>query len=372
MEAKKEFVQFALKPGVNFRGLCRRFGVSPATGYKWRNRYLAEGEAGLEERSRAPLTSPGRVDFQTEAKVVEASRRWPAWGARKLKAWLERQGHVMPAASTVHAVLRRYGLRQRQTTSTQPTQRFEHEAPNQLWQMDFKGHFKTGVGRCHPLTLLDDHSRYLLCLAACRDEKRQTVQGRLVEIFRRYGLPERMTMDNGSPWGDNPENWTALELWLMRQGIRVSHSRPHHPQTQGKLERLHATLESELLQGRYFSDMEQVERAFARWREDYNQQRPHEALGQQTPVTRYRPSPRSYNPNPPPPEYDASMSVRRVDSNGKLSFKNNSVRVGKAFIRERVGIREEKDEGIYSLWWYSTKLGCIDLKQTTSRVVKRR
>lgn len=370
MELRNEFVQLAVQPGINFRALCRRFGISPVTGYKWLGRYREQGQAGLAERSRRPMHSPDRMDSHTASQILDAARQWPVWGARKLKAWLERQGHTMPAASTIHTLLRRQGLRQAQGLPRQQTGRFEHEFPNQLWQMDFKGHFETGSGRCHPLTVLDDHSRYLLCLSACTNERRQTVQARLVEVFTRYGLPERMMMDNGAPWGDNFTHWTALELWLMRQGIRVGHSRPYHPQTQGKLERLHSTLKSELLQGRYFTDMVQADHAFNAWRQDYNQQRPHEALGQQTPMTRYRASSRDYNPHPEPAHYDGSMSVRKVDSNGRLSFKNNTLKIGKAFIREVLGLREEKEEGIYSLWWYSTKVGWVDLKQPSAHVGK--
>ena len=196
------------------------------------------------------------------------------------------------------------------------------------------------------------------------------MQNRLVEVFARYGLPERMTMDNGAPWGDTAGSWTALELWLMRQGIRVGHSRPYHPQTQGKLERLHATLKSELLQGRRFIDLEAAARAFDLWRQDYNQERPHEALAWQVPLTRYRPSSRNYDHNPAPPEYDPAMTVRKVDSSGRLSFRNHTLKIGKAFIREALGIREEKDAGIYSLWWYSTKIGHIDLRQQTAFVGK--
>jgi transposase InsO family protein len=370
MELKKEWVRFALQPETNIRALCRRYGVSPETGYKWLGRYREEGDAGLYERSRRPLRSPDRTDNATETRILQAAGQWPVWGARKLKAWLERQGHVMPSASTIHAILRRNGLHLPQTTQTKSVGRFEHEAPNQLWQMDFKGHFGTDAGRCHPLTLLDDHSRYLLCLRSCADEKRQTVQRCLIDIFTHYGLPERMTMDNGAPWGDTTGSWTALELWLMRQGIRVGHSRPYHPQTQGKLERLHATLKCELLQGRRFTDLEQVAQAFDHWRQSYNQERPHEALAGQSPLMRYRPSVRDYNPNPAPPQYDISMSVRKVDCNGRLCFKNHTLKIGKAFIRESLGIREERDGGIYSLWWYSTKVGQIDLKQGSAYVGK--
>jgi transposase InsO family protein len=371
MELKKELVQFALQPEANIRALCRRYGISPETGYKWLARYRQAGEAGLHERSRRPRSSPGQTDPATEAQILAAALQWPVWGARKLKAWLERQeGAIMPAVSTIHTILQRNGLHLARPDRPQPVGRFEHAAPNQLWQMDFKGHFATDAGRCHPLTLLDDHSRYLLCLSACADETSQTVQARLSGVFSRYGVPERMTMDNGSPWGDTAGRWTALELWLMRQGIRVGHSRPYHPQTQGKLERLHSTLKCELLQGRRFTGLEQAGQAFDRWREIYNQERPHEALDGHTPVTRYHPSSRDYTPNPAPPEYDTAMRVRKVDGDGRLSFKGNSLRIGKAFIREAVGIREEQAEGKYSLWWYSTKIGQIDLKHGTTFVGK--
>jgi transposase InsO family protein len=370
MEMRKEFVRFALQADANIRGLCRRYGVSPQTGYKWLKRYRQAGEAGLQEHSRRPSRSPSQTAAVTEARILDAARQWPVWGARKLKTWLERQGQMMPAVSTIHAILRRNGLHLPDKESSLAVGRFEHDAPNQLWQMDFKGHFETDAGRCHPLTLLDDHSRYLLCLRSCANERRQTVQAGLIDIFSRYGLPERMTMDNGPPWGDTTGSWTALELWLMRQGIKVGHSRPYHPQTQGKLERLHATLKCELLQGRRFTDLEQAAHAFDRWRQCYNQERPHEALAGASPMTRYRPSIRSYTPHPAPPVYDDSMQVRKVSGDGRLSFKNHALKIGKAFIGESLGIREDQKDGVYALWWYSTKVGFIDLKQGAAIVGK--
>jgi transposase InsO family protein len=182
----KEFIGFASQEGANLRGLCRRFGICPATGYKWLRRYQEEGVAGLVEQNRRPHVSPRQTDAALEALVAQAASAHPFWGARKLKAWLENQGHCLPAPGTAHAILRRHGLHAASAQTERSVKRFEHEAPNELWQMDFKGHFETGSGRCHPLTLLDDHSRFLLCLAASADERRQTVQSHLIRVFETY------------------------------------------------------------------------------------------------------------------------------------------------------------------------------------------
>ena len=277
----------------------------------------------------------------------------------------------MPAASTVHAILQRHGLHCTRQQMDASVGRFEHEAPNQLWQMDFKGHFAVGNGRSHPLTILDDHSRFALCLQHCADEQRQTVQGQLIRVFRRYGLPERMTMDNGSPWGDTSGSWTAMELWLMRQGIKVGHSRPYHPQTQGKLERFHRSLKAELLQARHFSSAEQLQQAFERWREQYNLQRPHEALGMNVPASRYQPSVRQYQVTPATPRYDDQMLVRKVDSSAALYVKGVKLRAGKAFIGEYVGLKQTAQDGCYEVWWYSTQVGLIDLQQRSINMGKK-
>ncbi|MFJ3458356.1 integrase core domain-containing protein, partial [Scandinavium goeteborgense] len=170
-----------------------------------------------------------------------------------------------------------------------------------------------------------------------------------------------MTMDNGAPWGDTTGTWTALELWLMRQGIRVGHSRPYHPQTQGKLERFHRSLKAELLQGRWFSDSEELQRTFDNWRDRYNLERPHEALEMQVPASRYQPSSREYQASPAAAEYDEGVMVRKVDVSGKLSIRGVQLQAGKAFIGERVGLKETAD-GEYEVWWYSTRVGVIDLK----------
>ena len=362
MSLRSEFVLFASQDGAKIRALCRRFGISPATGYKWLRRFAEEGFAGLTDRSRAPHHSPAATDDSIIDLLRMAHAEHDRWGARKIKRWLEDKGHTLPAFSTVHNLMARHGLLPGLPPGIPVTGRFEHSAPNQLWQMDFKGHFPFAAGRCHPLTLLDDHSRFSLCLAHCSDERRATVQAQLINVFERYGLPERMTMDNGAPWGDTTGSWTTLELWLMRQGIRVGHSRPYHPQTQGKLERFHRSLKAEVLQGQWFTDSRQLQQVFDHWRTVYNQERPHEALGMAVPASRYQPSSRQYNGAIQPPEYDEGVQVRKVDTGGKLSIKGVSLSAGKAFRGEQVGLRETAEEGCYEVWWYSTKVGMIDLK----------
>ncbi|WP_157835109.1 helix-turn-helix domain-containing protein, partial [Serratia sp. H1n] len=198
MSLRIEFVFFASQEGANIRALCRQFGITPTTGYKWLHRWRSDGKDGLKERSRAPHHSPSRTPDSVVEHLHAAHLTHPKWGARKLKQWLEMQGHALPAVSTVHNLMRCHDLLPGGLSPAPTVGRFEHDAPNQLWQMDFKGHFPFAEGRCHPLTLLDDHSRFSLCLAHCPDERRVTVQSQLIAVFERYGLPERMTMDNGS------------------------------------------------------------------------------------------------------------------------------------------------------------------------------
>lgn len=213
MSSREEFVQLAMQAGVNRRELCRRFGIAPKTGYKWLQRYAAEGNAGLKDRSRRPRRSPLRTATVVEAQVVKLRHRMRGdWGARKLARRLVAEGGPELAPSTITGILRRQGLLNQSSPPSRPFQRFEHAAPNQLLQMDFKGHFALLSGaRCHPLTVLDDHSRFALVLKACADERAETVRAVLIEAFRRYGLPAQMLMDNGAPWGKAPT--TASLRW---------------------------------------------------------------------------------------------------------------------------------------------------------------
>lgn len=368
MSIRREFVWLAEQPQSNVRELCRRYGISAKTAYKWLNRHRAQGDVGLEDRSRRPLNSPARSSPALEAAVVQLHRRFPFWGARKLLSLLPADVG-RPHHSTLDAILRRHGCQVRyhaETAEAPAIQRFEHPQPNALWQMDFKGHFHLAdhrSPRCHPLTVLDDHSRFALCLEACEGERLELVRPRLIQVFRRYGLPQRVTADNGPPWGSNiAGGLSALEVWLMRLGIEVSHSRPHHPQTQGKLERFHQTLKRELLH-RTFRDLGHCQQAMDDWRAQYNQQRPHEALGQQPPLSRYRPSLRSYPEHLPEIDYDPGDRVLKVGRIGQVRFNGRSLFVGGGLAGERVAIRPTATDGVFDVVFIRKTVRQIDLRQ---------
>jgi transposase InsO family protein len=365
MSLRQEFLLLTNQPGSNFSQLCQRFGISRKTGYKWRQRHRQNGNDALADQSRRPRRSPRRSEPELERKTL-LIRDQTGWGARKIKWSLETAGQGPVAKSTVHSILCRHGRVQAAPGQvTSGYQRFEQERPNQLWQMDFKGHFQLGnLERCHALTVLDDHSRYSLCLQACRNEQTATVKERLTATFRRYGLPERMLMDNGSPWGSDREHQhTPLTVWLLRLGIAVTHSRPYHPQTQGKDERFHRTLKVELLAHRSFGDFECMQSSFDRWRHRYNHQRPHEALGMAVPASCYQVSNRSFPEQLPPLEYGTIDQVRKVQTDGKISFRHREFQVGKAFRGNPVAVRPTIEDGIYEVHFASHKITTIDLNK---------
>jgi transposase InsO family protein len=303
----------AQQPGVHVAELCRRFEISPKTGYKWINRYRQHGEAGLLDQFRRPLNSPSSSLPALEPAVLALHETYPAWGSRKLRSLLP-DTVVRPHHSTIEAILRRHGrpLRYGTRPDTRAPSRFEREAPNELWQIDFKGHFALfgQSARCHPLTLLDDHSRFALCLADCADEQRQTVQQQLIRVFRRYGLPRRITSDNGPLWGALARaGLSALQAWLMCLGIRVSHSKPYHPRTQGKLERFHQTLKRELLHDAHFTYPETL----------------------------------------PPVEYEPGERVLKVRSKGQIHLKGRAVFISEGLAGEYVAVRPANQDGFLDI-----------------------
>ena len=350
VDQREEMARLASQPGANVRLLSRRFQVSPTTVYEWLKRYRERGREGLIDLSRRPHQSPWRSGPQVEEAVLSLRQEHRAWGARKIRRRLQDKAVPdVPAASTVHAILVRHGqIDPREAARHRPYQRFEHDAPNCLWQMDFKGHFATEAARCHPLTVLDDHSRFAVGLQACPDQQTETVKDRLTDIFRRYGLPQRMTMDNGSPWGSHADHrFTPLTVWLMRLEIRVSHSRPYHPQTQGKDERFHKTLGLELLQNHCFRNLAEVQQRFDDWRHLYNLERPHEALALDVPASRYQPSARSFPESLPPILYESTDIVRKVQQGGEIWLRGQPVKIGNAFYGHHVALRPSPlDDGL--------------------------
>ena len=365
MSLRFEFVQLAQQPNTNFSELCRRFNISCKSGYKWLKRFQQDGATGLADQTRRPQHSPRRTKATTEQRVLALRDKY-GWGARKLHALLPPSEQSTVAISTVHAILQRHGRIGPESPATRGSwQRFEQLRPNQLWQMDFKGHYLlANQQRCHPLTVLDDHSRYSLCLQACQNEQTTTVQQYLIITFRRYGLPERMLMDNGSPWGGAPDHgYTPLTVWLLRLGIAVSHSRPFHPQTQGKDERFHRTLQVEVLAQRLYADFNHMQARFDEWRSCYNYLRPHEALQMAAPASRYQPSVRAYPEQLPALEYDVGDQVRKVQATGKISFANRTFRVGRPFHQQLVAVRPTVVDGRFDIFFATHKVRTIDLKQ---------
>jgi transposase InsO family protein len=363
MSLREEFVRLASVEGVNMSQLCREFGIGRRTGYRWLGRVQLEGVAGLADRSRRPHTSPRQTAAELEGLVLALRAQHPAWGGRKLARRLRDQGHAdVPAPSTVTAILRRHGLLDGpRAGEPRAFTRFEHAAPNDLWQMDFKGHVACGTGRCHPLTVLDDHSRYNVVLRACADERTATVRETLTAAFRAHGLPERIAVDNGAPWGDREgAPYTPLSVWLLRLGVAVSHSRPYHPQTLGKDERFHQTLKREVLHTPLV-DLADGQRRFDAWRRVYNQERPHEALADAVPATRYRPSERPYPERLPPLEYLSTDIVRRVQAKGFTHLHGRVVRLPKAFRGQPVAFRPLDVDGHYAVVFATVPIAELDL-----------
>ncbi len=349
--------------GANVAELCRRFDISRQTGYLWLRRF--SGLEALADRSRRPFTSPRRSPFEIETAVLAVRYAHPAWGARKICACLRQAGMSgVPAASTVHAVLKRHGRIAADAGPGKAYERFEKEAPNLLWQMDFKGRLKLSCGRwCHTLTVIDDHSRFAVALEACGDERADTVQARLEKAFRHNGLPCAIYVDNGSPWGCAvPGRWTCLTVWLLKLGIHTLHARPYHPQARGKNERFHRTLKAEVFSLATLHGLDQAQQALDRWRHVYNRERPHQALDFKVPASRYTPSVRSFPKTLPQPDYAAGEILRRVGTTkAYISFKDRLWPVPSAFLGETVALRPRARDGRYSVCFGATQIATIDL-----------
>jgi transposase InsO family protein len=365
-QQRVEFVTAAKRGTQPFRSLCEEFGISRPTAYLWLHRYEQQGLLGIAERSRRPLASPHRTAADLEKRVVEVRHRYPDWGARKLRVVLAREG-VDLARNTIHRILLRNGLVKECDQHPPALQRFEREQPNQLWQMDFKGPkgWPQPVG---PLSVLDDHSRYVVVLSANGNTEGQPVREQLERAFQDCGVPEAMLMDHGTPWWKQqaPSGTTKLSLWLMRQGIRLCWSGIRHPQTQGKVERFHGSLQRALSQRGIPRQHLQAWLDAYRW--EHNHVRPHEALNMKTPASVWRPSRRRYDPQPPRWEYPAGAWVLKVDPQGKVEVRGWKWKISKALCGEWVRLVAIDDRVL--VYYCATLFREIDLRIQCSTIVE--
>ena len=367
VQLRREFVALSKLRGISFSAACSRFGISRKTGYKWVNREARGGADALVPSKPKRVRRPNQTSLAMERKVLEVRQEQPSWGPRKLRRRLKNTGvSDLPSTSAIGRILRREEcIEPAESAKHRPWQRFARATPNELWQMDFKGHFAMHHGRCHPLTVLDDCSRYLIGLRACADEQSEGVRKHLENMFCRYGLPMCILCDNGPPWSGNGQKYTALSVWLLQLGVLTIHGRPFHPQTQGKDERFHRTLKNDLLRRHDWSDLEVSQQRFDTFRHTYNHDRPHDSLNLDCPAQHYHPSTRAMPSALPRAEYDSSDLVRRVKSKGEITVRNRFFYVGSAFYGLDVALRPTATDGILRVYYAAFPLGLIDCKTPT-------
>jgi putative transposase len=344
MDERTCFVASCLAGEESVSELCRHFGISRKTGHKWLARYRADGSAGLVDRSRAPLTNPRDLTTEVIEAVVSVRHRFPSWGPRKVKAWLENREPeaAWPAASTIGAAFDRAGLTRprtrRRRVAPQSAPLAACRAPNDVWSADFKGWFLTGDGiQVEPFTVSDGHSRFLLrCQAVGRADEAH-VWPVLADAFREYGLPRVLRSDNGPPFASlATAGLSRLAVKLIKAGVAPHRIAPGKPQENGRHERLHLTLKQDTASPPARSLAEQMDR-FEQFRAIYNAERPHEALGQVPPARFYEPSPRRFDGVLRSPDY-ANARVRRVRRSGTVKWRGDEVFVSEVLAGEPVGL----------------------------------
>jgi transposase InsO family protein len=353
----------------NLAELCEFYGITRKTGYKWIERYQAEGAEGLGDRSRAPRHHPNAVSAEVEDAVIGVREKHPSWGAPKIRARLERDagGRLVPAESTIGEILKRNGL----TTRRKRRKRSRGgelplavaDGPNRVWCADYKGWFRTADGqRIDPLTMSDQYSRYLFRCQAVRAADYVHTKPVMEAVFREYGLPERIRTDNGAPFGSNGESGlTGLTVWWIKLGIIPEHIQPGKPEQNGRHERMHRTLKQETASPPAASRSRQQER-FDRFRQEYNEQRPHQALGQRPPAEFYQASLRDYPARLPEVEYPSGWALRQVSPGGQMRWRNEYVFVSHALRDETVGL-DPIDERYWRVWFSFYDIGVLDTEK---------
>lgn len=362
-QMREDFVRRVLAQEQSKAALCREYGISRPTGDKWIERFQT-GQS-MSDQSRAPKTIPGRISAELEDKIVQLRKQYPAIGAVKLRRMMEDAGHTdLPCARTFNNIFRRHDLiGQDESAATTPIQRFEKAVPNEMWQADFKGHFRMKNGyRCHPLNILDDCSRFNLCIEALENETYDAVKPVMERLFREYGLPFSFLCDNGNPWGTAQSlGYSKFEVWLMELGILTLHGRPRHPQTQGKEERFNRSFTRECLKGKEFKDKAHAQCCFDEYRIFYNEVRPHFALDLEVPARHYQSSKKQFPNKIEVWEYESEYKLCKVKETGYFNYDGQGFFLSEAFGGKTIAVRESHLPGQLTLVFRNFIIGRIDL-----------
>jgi transposase InsO family protein len=366
MKERMRFVALAEAGLFSMTDLCERFGIARKSGYKWKERFDAEGPEGLIDRNRAPHHCPQKTSDEVSEAIIEMRRKHPSWGPRKLLRVLEdrRPELHLPAPSTAGVILAREGLvsgrPHRQHIKHPYTPAIEASEPNAVWTVDFKGEFRTGNGvPCYPLTIVDHYSRYLLGCRALPSTATHGARAAFERLFRDVGLPAAIRSDNGIPFASNGiYGLTTLSVWWIQLGIRLQRTMPRHPEQNGAHERMHRTLKAETARPPA-RNLKAQQRRFDEFRIEYNTERPHEAIGQCTPATLWAPSPRPYPERLPEPSYPGHFEVRHIKRFGEFKLHNQRVFLSTALAYCSIGL-EETDDGIWSIYFCDVLLGRFD------------
>lgn len=363
--SRKEFAEKAINKEESMSSLCRQYGITRKTGYKWLERF--QSDQPLTNQSRKPFHSPNKTPDDIEQSIIKARELHPVWGPRKLKRYMEiKDGISLPAHSTIADILKRNGkIEFIESLAHTPYKRFQRDYPNELWQADFKGDFAlTNSERCYPLTVLDDHSRYSLCVDAKENQQGAGVFSSFCRLFNEYGLPDTILTDNGNPWGVSQRTgYTKFEIWLMEFDILPIHGRPLHPQTQGKEERFHRTMKAELLKRTQLDNMNHAQQSFDLWRHEYNYERPHGALDLDVPANHYAQSKRKIAKMISELEYYGNLNFRKVNGRGYFCYKDHMYFLSEAFAGKYIEISESSKDGHINVNFRDFRLAKINLAE---------
>ena len=365
MMERRRFIEAASKKDRPFREVCKEFGISEKTGYKWRKRFQEQGYAGLNEESRAPQKHPNSIDGDTAAELIKLRMAHPTWGAKKLIVLFQKM-HL----SSVNRIIDKAGLLKKKRiykaniTSECPrlNQMAEANAPNDVWCIDFKGWWYSDGEKCEPFTVRDKYSRKILCAKLMTSKTAEAVRAVMTDLFRKYGLPKVIHSDNGSPFAatNGILGLTALSAWWISLGILPERSQPGRPGQNGSLERVHGDIANEI-EGKIPGGVTGNQIALDAWVEEYNTVRPNEAIGMKTPDEVYRPSDRKYTGDIDMLEYPAGFLPRKVFASGEIVLDGVRVTIGSALRGWHIGLRPNKEQGIYDVFLAEFQLGVLDM-----------